>query len=132
MSDKKKFKMIITLLSATAFLGSTIVGIYSMLAGSTRQQVEAASTTQTASIEQQLVEQEKGFERVLEREPENQFALQGLVDTRLKMEDFEGAIAPMEKLVELNPEQQEYQALLAAIEQQATNRNSVKSGSENK
>lgn len=132
MSDKKKFKMIITLLSATAFLGSTIVGIYSMLAGSTRQQVEAASTTQTASIEQQLVEQEKGFERVLEREPENQFALQGLVDTRLKMEDFEGAIAPMEKLVELNPEQPEYQALLAAIEQQAANRNSVKSGSENK
>ncbi|MBZ8180321.1 tetratricopeptide repeat protein [Oscillatoria salina] len=132
MSDKKKFKMIITLLSATAFLGSTIVGIYSMLAGSTRQQVEAASTTQTASIEQQLVEQEKGFERVLEREPENQFALQGLVDTRLKMEDFEGAIAPMEKLVELNPEQPEYNALLAAIEQQAANRNSVKSGSENK
>ncbi|MEC4986319.1 MAG: tetratricopeptide repeat protein [Oscillatoria sp. PMC 1068.18] len=132
MSDKKNFQKIIILLSATAFLGSTIVGIYSMVAGNTRQQVEAASTTQTDSLEQQLAEQERGFERVLEREPENQFALQGLVDTRLKMEDFEGAIAPMEKLVELNPEQQEYQALLTAIEQQATNRNSVKSGSKNK
>ena len=74
-------------------------------------------TTELASI-QQLQEQARGYELVLQREPENSVALQGLVDARLQMNDWQGVIAPMEKLVQLQPQQVEYQALLAEVKVQ--------------
>ena len=67
----------------------------------------------------QLAEREQGYELVLKREPENPAALQGLVETRIQMDDLAGAIEPMEKLVKIYPEQPELQALLEALKQQA-------------
>ena len=37
---------------------------------------------------------------------------------RLAMKDFERAITPLEKLVQLQPQQVEYQALLAEVKMQ--------------
>lgn len=73
--------------------------------------------TATPSPNSQLEEIEKGYERVLEREPENQFALQKLVEIRIQMNDLPGALAPMEKLVKLNPDNAQYKALLAGIKE---------------
>ena len=61
----------------------------------------------------QLTDQVRGFELVLQREPENQTALQGLVDAKIKLEDVKGAIPSIEKLAALNPTQTQYTRLLA-------------------
>ncbi len=55
--------------------------------------------------------------RVLEREPNNQNALEGLVQMRINMKDYEEAVPPLEKLVELNPEREDYQEVLAQLKQ---------------
>lgn len=60
----------------------------------------------------------KGYELVLEREPDNQTAIQGLVDARIQLGDLEGTLEPLEKLSELNPEVPEYQIILGQIKQE--------------
>lgn len=59
-----------------------------------------------------------GYQKVLEREPNNNTALTGLLKIRLQQKDLQGAIAPLEKLAKLNPEQTEYTNLLAQAKQQ--------------
>jgi tetratricopeptide (TPR) repeat protein len=76
-----------------------------------------SNTEQTA-----LEEQAKGYELVLQREPENPTALKGLLETRLRLGDIQGAIVPLEKLAKLNPQQPEYAVLLAQAKQQVGDR----------
>ena len=69
------------------------------------------------SQESLLAAQERGYMGVLQREPQNQTALEGLANVRLQMDDKVGAIEPLEKLVKLNPDRADYQALLAQARQ---------------
>ena len=111
---KKRIIRIVTLISAIAFLGSSGFGLIRML-------INPAKSTQVstqAELKQQLQAQARGYEMVLQREPENQTALQGLVEIRLQMNDFKRTIEPLETLVGLNPEQEQYKTLLATIKQQ--------------
>jgi tetratricopeptide (TPR) repeat protein len=59
-----------------------------------------------------------GYELVLEREPDNVNALQGLLENRLRQGNLKDAIAPLERLSQLIPEQIEYTLLLAQTKQQ--------------
>jgi tetratricopeptide (TPR) repeat protein len=59
-----------------------------------------------------------GYQLVLEREPDNQNALQGLLEVKLKQGDLKGAIAPLERLAQINPQQPDYSMLLAQAKQQ--------------
>jgi len=70
------------------------------------------------SVQAELEAQARGYELVLQREPENQTALEGLVDTRIQMGAIEGVVEPLEKLVALNPEVTDYAVLLAQTKQQ--------------
>jgi cytochrome c-type biogenesis protein CcmH/NrfG len=114
--SRKRFQQILTIISIVSFFGSTAYGAIAAIGSALKQPKEVA--TAAASFESQLQAQERGYELVLQREPENQVALRGLMEARLQMKDAKGAIAPLEKLVKLNPSQQEYKMLLAQVKQQ--------------
>ena len=116
MSAKKPLQKLILLVSAVSFLGSTGYALAQMFSSGFEQAEKTAA--EGASVEQQLQAQARGYELVLQREPENPMALEGLVKTRLQMNNLEGAVEPLEKLVEMQPEQTEYKILLAEIQQQ--------------
>lgn len=79
-----------------------------------------SATIPQLSPEQQgkLEAEAKGYQKVLEREPNNNTALKGLLEIRLEQNDIEGAIQPLERLAKLNTEQTEYTILLAQAKQQ--------------
>ncbi|MGB3201829.1 MAG: tetratricopeptide repeat protein [Nodosilinea sp.] len=77
-----------------------------------------SSAADPAAIQTELEAQARGYELVLEREPDNQTALQGLVDARIQLGDINGVVGPLEKLVELNPDVSDYAVLLAQTKQQ--------------
>ena len=98
--------------SALPLVGSVVEG---------RQFAKSADSEVTIFSQQELTKLEAeahGYQKVLEREPNNNTALTGLVKIRLQQKDLQGAIAPLEKLAKLNPEQTEYTNLLAQAKQQ--------------
>lgn len=119
---------VILLLAALAFVGFSIVPIFQGIQES--QQVTGTPTSAAATPETQKLElqsQEKGYGAVLQREPENQAALKGLLETRLQMvqlgmAEVKGVIEPLEKLVKLNPGNAEYAVLLGQAHQQVGDR----------
>jgi len=52
------------------------------------------------------------------------------VQTRLDLKDYDGAVEPLEQLVELNPEREDYQRVLGQLKQE-TNQNEKTSTSNN-
>jgi cytochrome c-type biogenesis protein CcmH/NrfG len=115
-TTQKPIQRFLIILSGVAFAGSTLLGIGSLYINAFQEPKDAAPTA-TTSQNTQLKAQVQGYELVLQREPDNQLALQGLVQARLQMKDFQGAVEPMEKLVKLNPNNAQYKALLAGIKQ---------------
>ncbi len=116
MSDKKPLKRIFILASGFAFVGSTLFVIAASLFGGGQQHNQAGTNySNPEAVEQQLAEIEKGYESVLQREPDNQTALMGLVEVRIQMSDGAGVIEPLEKLVELNPQETRFLEMLAAL-----------------
>ena len=112
-------KRLLTILFGLAFVGSTAVFMLGSLLSGDRTSSPSSTAPQDApSAEERLLLQARGYQKVLEREPENLTALSGLVRTRLEMQDLEGAIIPLEKLIELNPQQQELTTLLETIKQE--------------
>lgn len=70
------------------------------------------------SEDAQLRKAAEGYELVLQREPDNETALKGLLDARLRLGDLAEAVPPLEKLAELNPDEADYWILLAQAKQQ--------------
>ncbi len=71
------------------------------------------SAAQTSQIQAQA----QGYTQVLQREPENQVALKGLLDARLRLGDVKGSLLPLEKIAALNPQIADYTVLLAQTKQ---------------
>lgn len=117
----KPIQRILIIISGVAFAGSTVFGMAGLFS-STFQEPKDNPKTAAVSKDSQLEAQERGYELVLQREPENQVALQGLVQARLQINDLQGAVDPLEKLVKLNPERADYKALLAQVNQQVSER----------
>lgn len=113
----KTLSRIITLVLGLGFAGSTIAIALSSVFSQNSPTV-SNSNTDTVSLEEQIQLQIDGYEKVLEREPENVTALEGLAQIYLQTGDPKQAIPTLEKLVEYYPEQAEYAGILDLIKQQ--------------
>lgn len=107
-----RIKQISALVSMVSFGGSALFGIVSLFGSGLSSQHQQKPVTAAVSQESLLAAQERGYETVLQREPQNQTALEGLANVRLQMNNKVGAIEPLEKLVKLNPDRSDYKALL--------------------
>ena len=113
----KTLQRLLVILFGLAFVGSTVFFMLGSLVGRDRTASSPSSTPSPNAIspEERLSLQARGYQKVLDREPNNIVALSGLVRTRLEMQDLEGAVIPLEKLIELDPQQEDFTALLEAI-----------------
>lgn len=116
---------IILALAVLTFVGISLVPIISALNDTSSSTPNPSNPRDVATSNQtsKLQDEVRGYELVLQREPENQTALKGLLEARLqllslKQGDIQGVIQPLEKLAKLNPQQSEYGVLLAQAKQQ--------------
>lgn len=68
-------------------------------------------------INAQLEAEANGYQKVLLREPQNETALRELLSIRLQQQDIDSAIAPLETLARIHPEQPQYGILLGQAKQ---------------
>jgi len=107
-----RIKQIFALVSMVGFGGSAIFGIVNLFGSGLSSQHQQKPAPVAVSQESLLAAQERGYVGVLQREPQNQTALEGLANVRLQMNNQVGAIDPLEKLVKLNPNRADYKVLL--------------------
>jgi cytochrome c-type biogenesis protein CcmH/NrfG len=110
-----RIKQIFALVSMVGFGGSAIFGMVSLFGSGLSSQHQQKSAPVAVSQESLLAAQERGYETVLQREPQNQTALEGLANVRLQMNNQVGAIEPLEKLLKLNSDRADYKALLGQV-----------------
>ena len=119
MSKKKQNKTlsrIVTLVLGLGFAGSTLaIALSSVFSQNNSPTV--SSNPNDPDVEEQIQQQISGYQKVLEREPQNVTALEGLAQIYLQT-DPKQAIPTLEKLVEYYPEQQQYAGILEIIKQQ--------------
>lgn len=116
--QRKTWILVVIGIIVVAFIG---VSVFPFLNNrGTSQEASNPSSPQATTQQQQenLADKARGYEAVLEREPENESALQGLIEVRIQQGDIESALTPLEKLADLNPDQQAYRILLAQAKQQ--------------
>ena len=102
-------KRIVTYIGLLSFGGSMLFGGVNTI----KQAWEKPKQAVVQSAETELQKQVKGYELVLQREPNNQMALEKLSIIRLKSGDNKGAITLIEKLIKLHPDRQDYKTVLA-------------------
>ena len=117
-TKSKKLSRIVTLILGLGFAGTTMAIALSSVFSQQNNQNIAATNPDAPSIEEQIQQQISGYEKVLEREPKNSTALEGLAQIYIQT-DPPKAIPTLEKLVEYYPEQPEYATVLEAVKQQA-------------
>jgi predicted Zn-dependent protease len=111
------------LASGVAFLSSSVLGLSGLFGSSPNK--SAAKENAAQSQNAQFKAEEKGFLAVLKREPNNQTALRGLVEIRMRTGDAPGTKAALEQLVKLNPTNKQYKEFLTALNKQLTDTKKV-------
>jgi predicted Zn-dependent protease len=122
MATSKLTKAVV-LAAGMAFLSSSVLGLSGLVGSSLNKPVPSKNAAQSQSAQFQA--EEKGFLAVLKREPNNQTALRGLVEIRMRTGDAPGTKAALEQLVKLNPTNQQYKEFLAALNKQVTDTKKV-------
>lgn len=131
MTEKRNWVVnVILLLAVLAFVGFSMVPLLSSVMQPNRASSPNSPSPMasgTAPQKEDLESRAKGYESVLQREPENQTALRGLLEARLQLigmgyGEVKDVIEPLEKLVKLNPQEMDYSVLLAQAKQQVGDR----------
>jgi cytochrome c-type biogenesis protein CcmH/NrfG len=120
---KSKLTQVLIIGSGIAFLAGSVLSLSGLIASSLNEPATSKNSAQSQNA--QLQAEEKGFLGVLQREPNNQTALRGLVQIRLRRGDAPGTKTALEQLVKLNPDNKQYKELLAAIDKQVANTKNV-------
>jgi tetratricopeptide (TPR) repeat protein len=110
--------LILALLALLGFSGMPLIGSILQTNQSLAKTTAASTSNISQQMQAQLESQAKGYQSVLDREPNNNTALKGLLEIRLKQGDIKAAIEPLEKLANLNNNLPEYTILLAQAKQQ--------------
>ncbi|MDV2992358.1 MAG: hypothetical protein N4J56_002012 [Chroococcidiopsis sp. SAG 2025] len=127
---KRRIERIAAVISIVSFGGSMIFAAVQAISSGLNQaevipQPAAAAKPSPVSLPKSKIQaQEREYEIVLKSEPNNQMALEGLVDVRLQMRDQKGAMQHLEKLIQLNPNKQYYKQLLEQVRKQDKKANS--------
>ncbi|WP_041739851.1 tetratricopeptide repeat protein [Calothrix sp. PCC 6303] len=129
MSQKRSWIVnVVLILSIFGFAAVSLVPLFSGAMGDS--QSSANNTTDSGknnsspeAIKTKLQDEARGYESVLQKEPENQTALKGLLQARLqllslKQGKIQDVIEPLEKLAKLDPEETKYAVLLSQAKQQ--------------
>ncbi|BCL37773.1 tetratricopeptide repeat protein [Nostoc sp. MS1] len=115
-------KRLLTIVSVVSFFGSMVFSGIRVIQTAVQNQ-STPSKTVTVSNESSLKEQERGYELVLQREPNNQTVMEKLSLTKLQLQDFKGANEILEKLVKSHPNRQDYKIVLEDIKRRNNHTN---------
>jgi tetratricopeptide (TPR) repeat protein len=123
----KRNRWIITLIMAIASLAFTAIFVVPVFVAAFQNPQTTGTTASpnplaSGSPQADLEAQAKGYELVLQREPDNQTALRGLLEVRIQQGNLQATIEPLQKLAALNPDQPDYKVLLAQIKQRLGDR----------
>ncbi|MEB3269464.1 MAG: tetratricopeptide repeat protein [Leptolyngbya sp.] len=117
----KRNRWLVTSVLVVALGAFLTLSLLPILGGRSNNRPSAASTpgstAQATDLQTELAERARGYELVLEREPDNETAILGLVETRIQLGDLAGVVEPLTKLADLNPEVTEYRVLLGQTKQ---------------
>jgi cytochrome c-type biogenesis protein CcmH/NrfG len=116
-TNSRKLSRVITLVLGLGFAGSTLAIALSSVFSQSNSSNVAATDPDAAPTEEQIKLQVTGYEKVLEREPKNVTALEGLAQIYIQTNPKK-AIPTLEKLVQYYPEQPQYAGVLKLIKQQ--------------
>lgn len=121
--NRRWLAVVVVAIVSVAFAGVSVILPFSNAFQSQQPgATPSPSPTGSPSPQGDLAAQAKGYELVLQREPDNQTALRGLVDIKIRQGDIKGIVAPLEKLAALNPDQPDYTVLLAQAKQRTGDR----------
>ncbi len=127
MPEKSKldiFKKVFVIGSGLVFVGMMCLPLFDFLQNPSNQSTASNPQNTKQTVDDKKLQQiAQGYEEVLKREPDNVTALRGLAETRLGMNDLQGAIETIEKLSKLETENFQYVQALSQLYLRTNNKN---------
>ncbi|ACB50508.1 unknown [Crocosphaera subtropica ATCC 51142] len=116
-TKNRRWIYVTLVLMLLALISFSVLPVVSSMVQAKQADQSGLVTTESKRLENEAL----GYQLVLEREPDNENALLGLLETRLRQGNLEAAIAPLKRLAQLNPQEPDYAILLAQSQQQLNN-----------